>query len=111
MIASPQAQLDINNAARGSYNAQDSKLNDLYNKLYALLKMPAKSALLASERAWIKFRDNECIFESSGVSGGSSKDMVTFNCLDALTRNRIDQIQHQLNCEEGDLSCVRLMSQ
>lgn len=104
--ANAQTQLELNNQAKSTFQAADANLNESYRKLASELSPPARASLVSTQRAWISFRDRECKFESIGVSNGSSKDMVVYDCLTSVTKSRIAQIEYQLNCPEGDLSCV-----
>ena len=51
------------------------------------------------------FRDAECDFSASGVSGGSAHGMILAICLDRLTRKRIDDFKSYLEGQEGALDC------
>jgi uncharacterized protein YecT (DUF1311 family) len=57
------------------------------------------------EKLWIQFRDQECAFETLGTADGSIHPMVLLICKTRLTDQRIKDLDAQLNCEEGDLSC------
>lgn len=50
-------------------------------------------ALLASQRAWITFRDAECIWQGYDAHGGSLEPMIVNVCSARLTRERIKQLQ------------------
>jgi uncharacterized protein YecT (DUF1311 family) len=82
-------------------------LNVLYEQIKQRLKDDADTTklLVAAQRAWVTFRDAECKFSTSGVSGGSAYPMVNAECANGLTRKRIDDFKTYLKCEEGDLSC------
>jgi uncharacterized protein YecT (DUF1311 family) len=51
--------------------------------------------LKASERAWIKFRDAECLYETVGDEGGSIYPTDYSNCLTTLTDLRTKQLKEQ----------------
>ncbi|WP_336801360.1 lysozyme inhibitor LprI family protein [Kaistia sp. MMO-174] len=87
--------------------ATDRQLNTTYQAITRRLADDPDTAkqLVAAQRAWIAFRDAECDFRSSGVSGGSAYPMVRAACLDGLTRTRLDQLKTLLVCQEGDMSC------
>jgi uncharacterized protein YecT (DUF1311 family) len=106
-MAMSQSQMDMRVEASRSYEEQKSGLAAQYNKLVSVLPKSAKNDLVRAQSAWISFRDLECDFESSGAAGGSVQPTIRLGCLEDLTRQRIAQIKAQLDCEEGDMSCVR----
>jgi hypothetical protein len=53
----------------------------------------------------VAFRDAECAFCASGVSGGTAHGMILAICLDKLTRKPIDDFKDYLKCQEGALDC------
>ena len=59
-----------------------------------------------AERVWREFRDRECAFETADTEAGTIHPMEVMICLEAMTRQRIRDLQRQLDCEEGDLTCV-----
>ena len=61
--------------------------------------------LVAAQRAWVAFRDAECAFSASGVSGGIAHGMILAICLDKLTGKRIDDFKDYLKYQEGALDC------
>jgi uncharacterized protein YecT (DUF1311 family) len=106
-IALAQPQQSLNETARQAYEMQDVLLNQAYKTLYSQLHPMARTALVLSERSWIHFRDSECNFESIGTIHASDRDMILYSCLEWVTKTRIVQIQYQIDCSEGDLSCVK----
>ena len=52
-------------------------------------KRPSYSdTLLASQRAWISYRDNQCAIEGYAARGGSMEPMLIANCKAKLTAAR-----------------------
>jgi uncharacterized protein YecT (DUF1311 family) len=49
-------------------------------------------ALLASQRAWLQFRDAECQIEGYAARGGSMQPMLVAQCLQTLTVQRTKQL-------------------
>ena len=85
----------------------DAELNVLYRRITNRLKddKATTKVLVAAQRAWVAFRDAECNFSASGVSGGTAHGMIQAICLDKLTGKRIDDFKSYLNCQEGALDC------
>ncbi|SFS03334.1 lysozyme inhibitor LprI family protein [Sphingomonas jatrophae] len=51
------------------------------------------AALLASQRAWLRFRDAECAIEGGEYAGGSAQAMTTAFCRARLTDARTAQLK------------------
>jgi uncharacterized protein YecT (DUF1311 family) len=105
--ASAQTQADMNACAAREYQKHDAAMNQLYQQLLAKLKDPQQRSLLQdAERAWIDYRDKQCAFQTSGTTGGSIHPMIQSDCLDEKTNIHAAELSRQLNCQEGDPSCV-----
>jgi uncharacterized protein YecT (DUF1311 family) len=105
--ASATTQLQLNQCAADQAKQSDAALNAAYATIRKRLKDdPAATKLLVTaQRAWIGFRDSECAFSSSATVGGSMNGMVNAECLDALTRKRLVELNAYLHCQEGDTTC------
>ena len=55
--------------------------------------------LLAAQRAWLIFRDQQCLLESFEMRGGSGAAMMHNLCTERLTRERTKQLRDLV--EEG----------
>jgi hypothetical protein len=84
----------------------DAALNTTYKALLSKLDGGNQQRLREAQRAWIGFRDKECNFRAQGGEGGSSSASTRSDCIAELTRQRTDALEHQLDCPEGDVSCV-----
>ena len=105
--AAAQTQTDMNQCAAREYQKHDAAMNGIYQQLLARLTDPKqKEMLVDAERAWIAYRDKFCTFQSSGTVGGSIHPMLEANCLDEKTNVHTAELSRQLNCKEGDPSCV-----
>jgi uncharacterized protein YecT (DUF1311 family) len=51
------------------------------------------AALLESQRAWLKFRDTQCVIEGRQYAGGSAQGMTAAACRTRLTRARTAQLK------------------
>ena len=86
------------------YKAEDLKLNSLYEQLREKIGHGSMSEkyLIGAQRAWVKFRDNTCQYEASGVEGGTAHGVYVGACLVTQTKIRNDQLQTYLNCTSND---------
>jgi len=97
----PQDQNTMTRCAGLDFEKADKELNALWPKLKADAEANDKDtgkheyadALLASQRAWIAFRDAECIWQGFDSHGGSLEPMIVNGCSARLTRDRIKQLQ------------------
>jgi uncharacterized protein YecT (DUF1311 family) len=104
--ATAQTQLDMNQCAAREYQKHDAAMNQIYQQLLArLTDAEQKSLLVEAERAWIAYRDKQCAFQTSSA-GGSVRPLIQFDCLDEKTSVHIAELNRQLDCKEGDPSCV-----
>ncbi|WP_051952928.1 lysozyme inhibitor LprI family protein [Methylocapsa aurea] len=102
---SAQTQMELNVKAGNAFTKADKRLNDIYQKLMAKISSSGQASLRDVEKIWIQFRDQECAFETLATVDGSIHPMVLLECKTRLTDQRIKDLEAQLNCEEGDLSC------
>jgi uncharacterized protein YecT (DUF1311 family) len=100
-------QTTMNECAGKTAKKADTELNTLYKQIGQRLKdnADAMKLLVAAQRDWVAFRDAECKFASSGVSGGSIYPMIYSGCAERVTKARIVDLSAYLKCQEGDMSC------
>jgi len=100
-------QMDMNACAAADFQAADGQLNAAYKDIMSRLRgqEDVRKQLVASEQAWIRFRDAECSFVANTVTGGSIYSIIVTGCRTTLTMDRLKQFRGYLGCKEGDLSC------
>jgi uncharacterized protein YecT (DUF1311 family) len=105
--ADAQDQATMNQCADVAFKQSDKKLNELYKNIETRLADDAdtRKLLVQAQRDWVRFRDAECDFQTSGAAGGSILPMLVAQCRDGLTQSRIKDFEGYLKCEEGDMSC------
>ena len=103
--AAAQSQMELNAQAGTDLRKSDEQLNAVYNKLRAKISDAGKKNLQVAQQSWLRFRDQECEFETMGTVGGSIHSMIVAICLTRLTDQRVKDLEAQLNCQEGNLSC------
>jgi uncharacterized protein YecT (DUF1311 family) len=89
----------VDNCNEQAKTSADSILNRVYGDWVAQLQHPATDEaadsaeilkrLIASERAWIIFRDTSCSLESISMLGGTGEGNVYGHCLYVKTRQRV----------------------
>ncbi|HEY2070770.1 MAG TPA: lysozyme inhibitor LprI family protein [Rhizomicrobium sp.] len=98
-------QADLDYCAGQDFKAQDAKLNALYQQLMAKYDVQNQALLRAAEEKWIAWRDSECAYETALTVGGTIHPMMETECETEKTAAHIKELERQLTCEEGDISC------
>lgn len=93
--ASSLTQIDINACAGQAFEKQDRELNQLYGLLVKSEDAAWLKKLQAAQRAWLQFRDLECVFETTSV-GGSLAPYETATCKAEVTKQRIVDLKRVL---------------
>lgn len=102
------AQLDLNQCAEANFESADKALNVLYRRLLAAdTDAKSQSLLKESERAWIAFRDKECLREAASNEGGSIWPMVHSGCLERKTRERICELRENNDLDAPPTPCPK----
>ncbi len=106
-IVSPaigQTQAAMNGDAAAAWKTADAQMTRQWQRSYAFMKRRDAQdtsrgggfgyapALLASQRAWLTFRDRQCVIEGGEFAGGSMQPMARAQCLTRLTRERTAQL-------------------
>ncbi|WP_256926676.1 lysozyme inhibitor LprI family protein [Sphingomonas sp. TZW2008] len=103
--AAAQTQAQMNASAGTDYRRADVAMTAQWKATYAYMKREdaqnaagARSpgyaaATLASQRAWLTFRNAQCAIEAKEVEGGSMAPMVRAGCLTRLTKERTKQLK------------------
>lgn len=104
--AAAKTQADLATCTAKDAASADAALNAVYKALAGRLAPADQQRLRDAQRAWIPFRDKECAFRTQPYADGSVYSSLVGTCKAELTEARLTQLQHQLQCPEGDLSCV-----
>jgi len=99
------SQTDLNLCAGENFKQADAKLNAFYAKLQKKISAAGQSKLREAQKSWLAYRDAQCAFETLGTIDGSIHSMVVAQCLTDVTEQQTKRLQHQLTCQEGDVSC------
>lgn len=70
---------------------QDARLNKVYNEFMAALTAERKEQLRSAQRAWLKFRDENCKFYDD-PDGGSIARVSANVCVLSATAARADEL-------------------
>ncbi|MHA6722759.1 lysozyme inhibitor LprI family protein [Sphingomonas sp. RS2018] len=107
-LASPamaQTQAQMNAQAGAAYTRADAAMTSAWRVAYAAMKardgadtsrgggFGYAAALLASQRAWLTFRDAQCVIEGGEFASGSLQGMTMARCRTRLTNERTAQLR------------------
>lgn len=74
------------------FNHFDDKLNQIYGSLRTELDKVGKLRLRDAQRAWIVFRDAECLRVSDSARGGTLEPLLMLSCKTQMTADRVTAI-------------------
>ena len=104
-LAPVQTQADMNRSTATAYAQADAAMTAQWKRTYAYMKgrdaqdtsrgggFGYAAALLESQRAWLKFRDTQCVIEGGQFVGGSAQGMAAWTCRTRLMRERTAQLR------------------
>ena len=108
LLATPalaQTQAQMNAAAGTRFARADAAMTVQWKATYARMKarddavtsrgggFGYAASLLASQRAWLQYRDTECVIEGGEFAGGSMQSMAQAQCKTRLTGERSTQLR------------------
>jgi len=99
-------QVEMNYCAGQAYEVADAAMNVQWKLTVAEMRerdkgidrkydsQPSHDAtLLASQRAWLTYRDQQCLNESFAARGGSMAPMLHSGCMARLTKARTAELR------------------
>lgn len=98
-------QLAINFCALHAFEVVDEKLNKVYGEVLAkMATAKAKDRLRQAQRAWLDFRDKDClVLVGPPENGGSMYQGLWWNCVEQRTKERLaelEELKRLLRCDE-----------
>lgn len=92
-------QLQMNQCAQASFVKADAEMNRLYRQQISHLDAERRKRLQASQRAWLKYRDSACLYETGPrARSGSIWPMQAALCQAAFTRQRNEVLKAYVAC-------------
>ena len=101
----PQAQQLMNLCAARDFESVDAALNEQWELTVAVMKEADAErgrddaqagyydTLLEGQRAWLRYRDAQCLSESFEARGGSMQPMLELHCKTYMTELRTQQLR------------------
>lgn len=92
----PQDQQELNYCSVQAYEQADRDLQTLYQQMRDRMPESSQPQLETSQQEWTEFRSAECRLEAKPNEGGSLYPTVLYRCMTRMTRDRIKQLQEQV---------------
>ena len=89
-LAAARTQADLDTCVAAEASEAEARLNSAYRAASCHLHGEDRARLRSAERAWVRFRDAECAFLSSG--GDSVAPMDRASCRADLADKRADDL-------------------
>lgn len=103
-----QTQVELNLCANQAHQEADNRLNRVYKVLMNEIDGEVRQLTREGQRAWMTFRDKECLAQAGGSrtqGSGSMWPMLYSLCLADLSNQRAQQIENRLSCDSDDPGC------
>jgi uncharacterized protein YecT (DUF1311 family) len=102
--SAPNTQAEMTICAGQDLTEADKALNAQYQATRKVLKQQdaeastadlkgGEAALLAAQRAWLGYRDAQCVSAGFQARGGSMEPMLISSCQAELTRKRTEELK------------------
>ncbi len=98
-------QADMNACAYEDFLAANALQAAAIKTLDVSLASAQRPRWRAAQKSWIAWRTAQCAFEIGTATGGSAHEMLRWQCVTRLTRERTAAIDRLSSCAEGDLAC------
>lgn len=95
-------QLTMNTCAQHRFEQADRTLNRLFRQKLQQLETPAaKERLRDAQRAWIAFRDKDCLYNTGPrEESGSIWPLLRLSCMERHTAQRVEALQEYVACTQ-----------
>jgi uncharacterized protein YecT (DUF1311 family) len=87
---------ELTYCSRLDYETADKRLNRVYQRVVSNVRGERKNFLVNAQLAWIKFRDNNCNFETYLSRGGREYNIYRNICLQELTERRTKDLEKNI---------------
>ena len=85
--------LEMIQCAAQLYEVADDRLNAVYQALRSSQDEEGKKLLRDAQRAWLKFRDAECLRERDMARGGTLAPILEISCKESMTLQRVSVLE------------------
>jgi len=98
-----RSQMNMNICSFYDYKVVDAELNIYYASQLSRLKgSPAAKRLIAAQRAWLRYVESDCLYQTGPrEESGSIWPFQHNTCMSAHLKQRIEVIKEFLECTQG----------
>ena len=82
---------EVTECMYNEYVPQDNRLNAIYKKLNTQVSTERKTQLIEAQRAWVKYRDTNCMFYAN-PEGGTAATISSNLCILDMTVQRANEL-------------------
>ncbi|WP_155754556.1 lysozyme inhibitor LprI family protein [Burkholderia stagnalis] len=94
VVCNGQTNAELTNCAQTNYDAADRILNKSYNDFLAKIAASDKQNLIATQRAWVVYKEKYCGAAFDATAPGAEAAIDKWTCLTAVTEARTDEIRY-----------------
>lgn len=91
--ANAESTVEMGACGQYAYGYADRLLNKTYKQLKDSLDAEGRVLLRNAQRAWVNFRDAECLHERDLARGGTMAGLLQLGCLESMTSERTAELE------------------
>jgi uncharacterized protein YecT (DUF1311 family) len=96
-----KSNIEMKQCVTKNYQILNKKLNYVYNNLLKELDDTGKKKLEQSQKAWLKFRENQATFSADFARGSLASGLYYIDEATRLTKQRIQDLESTLSSLEN----------
>lgn len=89
-----QNNVELTSCAQANYDAADKILNKSYSELLGKIAAPEKQNLIATQRAWVAYKEKFCNAAFDATAPGAEASIDKWTCLTSVTEARTNEIRY-----------------
>jgi uncharacterized protein YecT (DUF1311 family) len=93
-ICNDQANVEITGCVQKNYRYADNDLNSAYDNVLGKISSSSKKSLIATQRAWIAYKDKYCNLAFEATAPGAEAPIDKWSCLTSVTETRENEIRY-----------------
>ncbi|MCO8644077.1 DUF1311 domain-containing protein [Burkholderia multivorans] len=94
VVCDGQTNAELTNCAQRNYEAADKILNKSYNEFLSKATPPERQNLIATQRAWVAYKEKYCDAAFDVTSPGAEASIDKWTCLTSATEVRTNEIRY-----------------
>ncbi|MCA8037388.1 DUF1311 domain-containing protein [Burkholderia arboris] len=94
VVCNGQNNVELASCAQANYDAEDKILNRSYIELIGKITAPEKQNLIATQRAWVAYKEKYCNAAFDATAPGAEASIDKWTCLASVTEARTNEIRY-----------------